>query len=265
MKMAAIFLTALLLFPLSARGELNVKRLPEQDIQTVKTILKKMIPVIQEREKKRNLATLSFKELEAPLSKGEKKFMRQFLKMSPKKYGIKTTWRGYAEGIKDLVVVEDQTIQKGDKKQWIPPQFVPRNVYAAYQAMMKAMEKDLGTRLRIDSAYRSSAYQLYLFLYYLQNHNYSILETAEWNAFPGYSEHGDPKHQALDFINEKGINGENNPEEFAVLPEYKWLLKNARRFGFVLSYPKSSEQGIGFEPWHWRYEGPIQAKKSKAV
>ncbi len=261
MRFFGFLLAGLLLFPAASRAELNLKRLPDQDIKMVQTLLTKLIPMIQDREKKKNLATLSFKELEAPLAKNERQFIRQFLKVDPKKHGIKTTWRGYAEGTKDLVVVDDQKITKDGKVQWITPQFVPKNVYAAYQSMMKAMEKDLGTKLRIESAYRSSAYQLYLFLHYLQNHDYSIFETAKWNAFPGYSEHGDPKHQALDFMNEKGINGEDNPEEFAVLPEYKWLLKNARRFGFVLSYPKSSDVGIAYEPWHWRYEG--DAAKSK--
>ena len=74
-------------------------------------------------------------------------------------------------------------------------------------------------------------------------------------ALPGYSEHGSVKHQALDFINTDGINGEDNPEEFEALEENRWLLKNAKKFGFVLSYPKNDKSGITWEPWHWRYEG----------
>ena len=26
-------------------------------------------------------------------------------------------------------------------------------------------------------------------------------------------------------------------------------------FGFELSFPKDNAQGLGFEPWHWRYVG----------
>ena len=40
----------------------------------------------------------------------------------------------------------------------------------------------------------------------LKNHSYSIRETAKFVALPGYSEHGDPNHQAIDFINENGVN-----------------------------------------------------------
>jgi D-alanyl-D-alanine carboxypeptidase len=107
----------------------------------------------------------------------------------------------------------------------------------------------------VESAYRSSAYQLYLFVYYLSNHDYSIRETAKWVALPGYSEHGDPEHLALDFINANGINGEYNTPEFEALPEYQWLLQNAASFGFSLSYPKTQNTGITYEPWHWRYDG----------
>ena len=115
------------------------------------------------------------------------------------------------------------------------------------------MQKDIGKRLYVESGYRSSAYQLYLFVSYLKNHSYSIKETAKFVALPGYSEHGDPQHQAIDFINENGIN-QDRPKEFENLPEYQWLLANAGKFGFVLSYPRNSKEGITFEPWHWRYD-----------
>jgi len=58
----------------------------------------------------------------------------------------------------------------------------------------------------------------------------------------------------IDFINEKGINGEVNPEDFEVLPEYAWLTANAAQFHFYLSYPKNHPTGIAFEPWHWHFE-----------
>jgi D-alanyl-D-alanine carboxypeptidase len=91
-------------------------------------------------------------------------------------------------------------------------------------------------------------------VFYLSNHEYSIKETAKFVALPGYSEHGAPKFQAIDFINAEGINGEDNPQEFEDLAENKWLLEHAGEFGFVLSYPKDAPGGITWEPWHWRYE-----------
>jgi D-alanyl-D-alanine carboxypeptidase len=124
--------------------------------------------------------------------------------------------------------------------------------------MMDAMQNDLGKRLYVESGYRSSAYQLYLFIFYLKNHDYSIRETTKWVALPGYSEHGAPRVQAIDFISSDGISGEENPRLFEDLQEYAWLIENARQYGFLLSYPKG-QPGITFEPWHWHYE-PLQPR-----
>lgn len=154
-----------------------------------------------------------------------------------------------------FVKIAGQKIKSNGQESVIPPQYLPQRVYDAYEVMMQAMEKDLGRRLYIESGYRSPAYQLYTFLYYCPKHNYSLKETRRWVALPGRSEHGDPSRQAIDFINEEGINGDNEgqtPETFEQLPEFHWLVKNATRFGFELSYPRGRKKDA-YEPWHWRY------------
>jgi D-alanyl-D-alanine carboxypeptidase len=158
-------------------------------------------------------------------------------------------------GKEELVLIKDQQVKDREKggMMTIPPQFLPKNVYQRYEDMMAAMKKDLGKRLYVESGYRSSAYQLYLVVFYLSNHDYSIRETVKFVALPGYSEHGSPEHQAIDFINEDGL-GEETAVQFEAQPEFTWLTKNAGKFGFVLSYPKGGKDGITYEPWHWRYE-----------
>ena len=44
--------------------------------------------------------------------------------------------------------------------------------------------------------------------------------------------------------------------------EYKWLVENAHKYGFILRYPKEKENITGylFEPWHYRYVGKKIAK-----
>ncbi len=244
----------------TAHNNLNLDRLSDPDIKMVQTLLAKLEPLIQERQKKHNLATLTFPELYASLDRREKQFLKSFQNLKPGPLNVKIPYRGMATGKEELVLVQGQMIKEKGKVKELPPQFVPKDVYEAYTAMMGAMQKDLGKRLYIESGYRSSAYQLYLLVYYLKNHKYSIRETAKFVALPGYSEHGSPQHQALDFINRDGINGEDNPKEFEDLPEFKWLVKNAGRFGFVLSYPKGSKEGITYEPWHWRYEKETMLK-----
>ena len=41
---------------------------------------------------------------------------------------------------------------------------------------------------------------------------------------------------------------------FAQTEAYEWLLQNAHKYGFTLSYPENNGYYI-FEPWHWRFVG----------
>ncbi len=137
-------------------------------------------------------------------------------------------------------------------------QYCPRHVYKDYQRMMAAMRKDLGKALFIESAYRSQGMQAFVFfLHLMTSHNFSLYETAHLSALPGYSEHHDPVNNAIDFINEEGIDGDSwgqTAADFEALPEYKWMLRHASEFNFYLSYPRGNNLGIDFEPWHWHWE-----------
>ena len=52
---------------------------------------------------------------------------------------------------------------------------------------------------------------------------------------------------------------------FASTDEYKWLIQNAFRYGFVLRYPddKTDVTGMIYQPWHWRYVGIDAATEMK--
>ena len=252
----AICLVVMLAYPVLA--ELNLDALPRKDIMMVKGLLKKLKPLINGREADSTLATLTFDELYAPLNEKESQFLRNFQGLDAEALKVKIPFRGIATGNEPLTKITGQrvryiNIQNGASRE-LGAQYLPEHVYQKYKDMMAAMQKDTGKRLLIESGYRSSAYQLYLFIYYLKNHEYSIRETVKWVALPGYSEHGAPVHQAVDFINESGINGEYNTKEFEDLPEYHWLMEHAAEFGFVLSYPKMDQSGITYEPWHWRLD-----------
>ena len=173
---------------------------------------------------------LTFPELYAPLNQDEKKFLKKFQAIKGRELNVKIPFREIATGQEKLVTITGQKIKVQGEDKELPPQFLPAEVFPQYEAMMSAMQKDIGKRLYVESGYRSSAYQLYLFVFYLKNHDYSIRETVKFVALPGYSEHGSPHHQAIDFINEEGINGEEHPEEFEVLDEYRWLNEHASRF-----------------------------------
>lgn len=76
-----------------------------------------------------------------------------------------------------------------------------------------------------------------------------------FSADQGYSEH--QLGTTVDFIT-TGING--TLEGFGNTEAYEWLLDNAYKYGFILSYPEGNEYYI-FEPWHWRFVGKDLAKR----
>ncbi|MSU70488.1 MAG: D-alanyl-D-alanine carboxypeptidase family protein, partial [Opitutaceae bacterium] len=78
-------------------------------------------------------------------------------------------------------------------------------------------------------------------------------------AAPGFSEHH--TGQAID------IGSPDFPvvdERFALTAEFRWLKKNAARFGFHLSYPRRNPHGIVYEPWHWCWQSRRQVKSRSA-
>ena len=81
---------------------------------------------------------------------------------------------------------------------------------------------------------------------------------AKISAPPGYSEHH--TGYAIDLTDGNFPQNQDISPAFAATPTYQWLLKNAARYGFELSFPENNSQGISFEPWHWRYVGSPQAR-----
>ena len=234
-------------------SHLNVDRLSDTDIAISKAILKKTETLISKKNADGSLCTLKWQELYEPLNKDEKKFLDSLKSLKPGQVGVKTPFQGMAKDDVTLDKIEGQKVKRSGKTIILATQYLSSEVHSAYKKMMKAMKKEVGKRLYVGSGFRAPAYQLYLFITYLSNHNYSVRETAQWNALPGFSEHGWPPRQAIDFINQEGI-GEDDPEDFEKLPEYNWLKKQAGKYGFFLSYPKNNPSGISYEPWHWHYE-----------
>jgi LAS superfamily LD-carboxypeptidase LdcB len=237
-------------------GGVNVQQLTPAEVGTLQDILAALEPVIGARKPDGSANILTWQELYEPLTDAQRAFLDAFRAMDAKALGATSHHFGELPAAPDIAPVGRQQVIKDGAAKPLDPQFLPRNVLAAYRRMMEAMQADLGRQLLVESGYRSPAYQLYLFLYYMPKHGHSVIETNRFVALPGHSEHGYPPRQAIDFINEAGINGEDHPEEFEALPEYAWLQRRAKEFGFALSYPRGNAYNTAFEPWHWRYEAP---------
>jgi D-alanyl-D-alanine carboxypeptidase len=142
---------------------------------------------------------------------------------------------------------------------FVPSDLVPVNVSKTYGAQMRAqaasqlkvmfdafLSEVPGRGLVVHSAYRSYETQAAVF-----DGDLTL------SAKPGYSEH--QSGMAVD------IGAESKKcsiyECFAQEPEGMWLAANSYKYGFVLRYPKGSEAitGYQFEPWHFRYVGPVVA------
>lgn len=112
--------------------------------------------------------------------------------------------------------------------------------------MFAAMEAE-GLSPRVISAFRSFGYQENL----KNNHKvtYGTSVSNQFVADQGYSEH--QLGTTVDIVNaEIG----SDMLRFDTTDEYKWLLANAHKYGFVLSYPEDNSY-YAFEPWHWRFVG----------
>ncbi len=106
--------------------------------------------------------------------------------------------------------------------------------------------EDDGIDMRVISAYRSFDEQSTLKSHYTVTYGAGA---NQFSADQGYSEH--QLGTAVDFTTREL--GENFTT-FANTKAYEWMLENAHRFGFILSYPEGNEYYI-FEPWHWRFVG----------
>ena len=234
---------------------LNVVQLEPQERETLQAVLAALDPLISAKKKDGAANLLAWQELYEPLTASQRAFLDEFRALRAGALGATSHYFGESAATPELVPVGPQQVVKDGAAQPLDPQYLPRAALEAYRRMMEAMQAGLGRRLLVESGYRSPAYQLYLFLFYLPKHGWSVTETNRFVALPGHSEHGNPARQAIDFINEAGINGEDHPEEFEALPEYRWLQEHAGQFSFALSYPRDNAYHTSFEPWHWHYEG----------
>ena len=117
---------------------------------------------------------------------------------------------------------------------------------AAWRNMKHAAAGD-GVVLRLASAFRSIDRQVEIVRDKLAR-GATLQEIFSASAPPGYSEHHSGR--AVD-ITTDGVPPVEI--EFEHTAAFTWLLKNAARFGFALSFPRGNPYGYQYEPWHWCY------------
>lgn len=101
--------------------------------------------------------------------------------------------------------------------------------------------------LFVKSAYRSFEEQKALKSAYTVT--YGAGTANAFSADQGYSEH--QLGTTMDLV---GSKQSALTAAFDTTPGYVWLVENAHKYGFVISYPKSNAYYV-YEPWHWRFVG----------
>jgi LAS superfamily LD-carboxypeptidase LdcB len=139
-----------------------------------------------------------------------------------------------------LKQIDDDYILAGKKDQY----FHARIIKHLEDLIEDARKDDIN--LKIVSAYRSFDEQSDLKGQFTQIYGTGA---NTFSADQGYSEH--QLGTTVDFTTPE-VGGAYN--SFKDTPAYSWLLANAYKYGFILSYPEGNGFYI-FEPWHWRFVG----------
>ena len=125
------------------------------------------------------------------------------------------------------------------REYWLAP-----DAAAKWREMSAAALSD-GVVIKIGSAFRSVDRQVEIIRAKLAE-GLSPDAVLCVSAPPGYSEHHSGR--AIDVTTTEGAPLE---VEFEKTEAFRWLSRNAARFGFVLSYPAGNPYGYDYEPWHW--------------
>lgn len=145
---------------------------------------------------------------------------------------------------KDLVAISEEDASSADMQ-------ANRTAYIAFKQMKKDAEKE-GYHLIINSAYRSYKDQIDISNTYLKLYGQNYVNN--YVSKPGYSEH--QTGLAFDI-------GSTDTNVFAKSDEYKWIIDNCYKYGFIYRFKKEYEGITRYrhEAWHYRYVGKTLAKK----
>jgi zinc D-Ala-D-Ala carboxypeptidase len=129
----------------------------------------------------------------------------------------------------------------------------------AFRQMVAAAKLE-GIELMPISGFRTIADQKELFEKQVERRG-SVEAAAKWSAPPGHSEHH--TGYAIDIGDMQSDT--DLKLSFQDTDAYRWLQTHAKQFGFEQSFPQNNQQGVSFEPWHWRYVKSARATAAKSL
>jgi hypothetical protein len=196
----------------------------------------------------------------------ERDFARRIVDIDPGHLGFTGSFYSL-DRPKDIVKISSVIITSGNEKKVIGVQYCASRVYSDFLRMNEQMKNDIGKTVYIENGYNSAGFQAYLFFNHLVNYsNYSLTDNIKQVLMPGFCQNNNPLNNAIDLCTENGLNcfpDSQNAAKFDKLPEFKWLMENAYKFNFYLSYPLNNKYGAAYEPWHWYWERKHKSKHEK--
>ncbi|MDQ5928021.1 MAG: zinc D-Ala-D-Ala carboxypeptidase [Patescibacteria group bacterium] len=171
------------------------------------------------------------------------------------------------DDLEKLSKIDSELLQKYSKVYFLNEHYTPASVIEIDKDLRYPEDKELSINkrvapflegllrkakedkvdLRVASAYRSFDEQSTLKSGY--SVTYGAGSANAFSADQGYSEH--QLGTTVDFTT---VATKGALDGFNSTASYTWLLANAYKYGFVLSYPEGNAYYV-FEPWHWRFVG----------
>ena len=125
--------------------------------------------------------------------------------------------------------------------------FILQTTTAKAWREMRTKAGSEGINLNPFSGFRSYLHQRRLIEKHLSNGR-PLKDILTHIAIPGFSEHHSGR--AIDIYAD---NHSVLEEAFEKTSAFAWLVENAGKFKFRLSYPRQNKYGIIYEPWHWYF------------
>ena len=129
-------------------------------------------------------------------------------------------------------------------------------VASALEDMAADARADGAGRIGIVSGYRSYSTQKALYARYVATNGQKWADSQSARA--GFSEHQTGLSADLAACSASAC---SSIYSIASTAQGKWLAKNSWKYGFVMRYEngRTSTTGYAYEPWHFRYIGPVAA------
>jgi len=200
------------------------------------------------------------------------------IKPSVKSASNVAKWWKYPTNIKEATRSGDDLLVLVNKEYKLPESYAPHDLVLASTSGIRGGSNfylrsiliegltNLNNAAKVDSidlsivsAYRSYATQIDTYNYWVRVNGRSTDIADTISARAGHSQH--QLGTAIDFSSSEVSDG--SFERFQTTKASAWLVSNAWKYGFVLSYPSGYESttGYSYESWHYRYIGIANAQE----